>query len=87
MKRRTFIAALGVAAVCPLVARAQQAPPMRRIGWLDPAPETDPGVPARVAAVQQGLERAGWTIGRNLTIEYRWGSSTSNGPGAPAQNS
>ena len=75
MRRREFIALVGgAAAAWPLTARAQQGERMRRIGWLDPAPETDPGVQARVTTVQQGLERAGWMIGRNLAIDYRWGA-------------
>jgi hypothetical protein len=35
MKRRTFIAGLGGAVACPLVARAQQPERMRRIGMPD----------------------------------------------------
>jgi putative tryptophan/tyrosine transport system substrate-binding protein len=58
----------------PLGAHAQQAERMRRIGWLDLVPETDPGAQARVKIVQQGLEKLGWTVGRNLQIDYRWGA-------------
>ena len=76
MRRRDFLGVLGGAAsVFPLAARAQHSERMRRMGWLDPAPETDPGVQARMTTVRQGLERAGWTIGRNLEIDYRWGVS------------
>jgi putative ABC transport system substrate-binding protein len=75
MQRREFITLLGGAASLPLVARAQHSERMRRIGWLDPAPESDPGVQARMRTVRQELERAGWTIGRNLEIDYRWGTS------------
>jgi putative ABC transport system substrate-binding protein len=74
LKRRECIALLGSAAAAwPLAGHAQQGERIRRIGWLDPAPETDPGVPVRKAVVQQGLERTGWSIGRNLAIDYRWG--------------
>jgi ABC-type uncharacterized transport system substrate-binding protein len=31
--------------------------------------------PARLAAFAQGLQELGWTIGRNLRIDYRWGAS------------
>jgi putative tryptophan/tyrosine transport system substrate-binding protein len=76
MKRREFLGALGSAAVTwPATVRAQHSERMRRIGWLDPAPENDPGVQARIGTVRQELERAGWTIGRNLEIDYRWGTS------------
>src|SRR2546421_10601740 len=73
MRRRVFIA--GVAAALPLAARAQHSERIRRMGWLDPAPEIDPGVQARMSIVRQGLERAGWKIGHNLEIDYRWGVS------------
>jgi len=73
-RRREFITVLSSAVALPFTALAQQGERMRRVGWIDPAPETDSAVAARVATVQQGLERAGWTIGRNLAIEYRWGA-------------
>jgi putative tryptophan/tyrosine transport system substrate-binding protein len=71
--RREFIVLLGGAVACPIAARAQQSERVRRIGWLDPAPETDPGVQARKTVVQQSLERMGWSVGRNLAIDYRGG--------------
>jgi putative ABC transport system substrate-binding protein len=74
MRRREFIKALAGSAVArPLAARAQQPDRMRRIGWLDNGQPDDPAVQARTAAVRQELERLGWVIGRNLTIEHRWG--------------
>lgn len=74
MKRREFMALLGGAAAWPLAARAQPSNRMRRIAWLDLVPESDPGAQARVTIVRQGLEKLGWTIGRNLAIDYRWGA-------------
>jgi putative ABC transport system substrate-binding protein len=71
MRRRKFITLLGGAATWPLAARAQQAERVRRIGWLDLVPESDPGAQARATIVRQGLEKLGWTVGRNLAIEYR----------------
>ena len=56
----------------PLAVRAQQAQRMRRIGLLLPASATDPEFQARVGAFLQGLQEAGWSIGRNAQIEYRW---------------
>jgi putative ABC transport system substrate-binding protein len=72
MRRREFIAGLAGAATWPLAARAQQAQRMRRIGLLLPASATDPEFQARIGAFLQGLQEAGWSIGRNVQIEYRW---------------
>jgi putative ABC transport system substrate-binding protein len=76
MQRRDFILKMmaGSAAGWSLAARAQQPERTRRIGWLDLVPESDPGAQARVTVVRQGLEKLGWSIGRNLTIDYRWGA-------------
>ena len=76
MKRREFITLLGGAAAWPLGARAQQAERMRRIGVLMSTAVDDPQDPARLAAFAQGLQELGWTIGRNLRIDYRWGASS-----------
>jgi putative ABC transport system substrate-binding protein len=73
MKRREFITIIAGAAAWPLAARAQQsAMPVRRLGVLLSASETDPEGQARVAALRQGLQESGWSEGRNLKIDYRW---------------
>ena len=73
MRRREFITLLGGAGVVwPLAARAQQGERMRRIGVLNNIAADDPDAPVRVAALAQGLQELGWTIGRSLRIEYRW---------------
>jgi len=46
---------------------------MRRIGILIAQAEGDPEGQVRIAAFLQGLQQLGWIVGRNLTIEYRWG--------------
>jgi putative ABC transport system substrate-binding protein len=74
--RRSFIAFLGGAAAWPLAVRAQQPRPVRRVGFLVSAfPPDDPELQARNAAFLQGLEALGWSVGRNLRIDYRWGLS------------
>ena len=77
MRRREFITLLGgAAAAWPLAARAQQQPErMRRIGVLIGTVETDPESQARVAAFEQGLHALGWIVGRNVRIDFRFGSA------------
>ena len=72
MRRREFIALLGGAATSPLTARAQQPSGMQRIGVLINLAADDPESAARITAFAQGLEEFGWTVGRNVRIDYRW---------------
>ncbi|HKF07696.1 MAG TPA: ABC transporter substrate-binding protein [Xanthobacteraceae bacterium] len=72
MRRREFITLLGGAAAWPLAARAQQGERMRRIGVLLPAASNDAEFQARMEAFQQGLQQAGWSIGRNVQLDIRW---------------
>jgi putative ABC transport system substrate-binding protein len=73
--RREFITLLGGAvATWPLTARAQRGEPMRRIGVLTPLAADDPETQARNAAFLQGLQELGWTVGRNVQLDYRWGA-------------
>jgi putative tryptophan/tyrosine transport system substrate-binding protein len=75
VKRRTFIAMLGGAAVSwPLAARAQQAERVRRIGLLMGVADDREGQD-RVTALKQGLQELGWTDGRNIQIETRFGGA------------
>src|SRR5262249_20743797 len=72
--RRQFITLLGSAAAWPLAARAQRAERMRRIGVLMNLAADDPEGQARLAAFLQGLQQAGWSVGGNIRIDYRWGA-------------
>ena len=79
MRRREFITLLGgTAAAWPLAARAQQRERMRRIGVLVSLPADDPQAQARNAAFLQGLQQLGWTVGRNVTIDFRWGAGNAD---------
>ena len=71
MRRREFIAGLGSAVTWPLAARGQQAQRVRRVGVLmfqGAFAQSD------VVTFQQTMLELGWTEGRNLTIDYRWGA-------------
>ena len=72
MRRRDFIAGLGGAAAWPVVARAQQGEQVRRIGVLSNLPADDPEALRRLAAFKQGLQELGWTVDRNVRIDYCW---------------
>jgi putative ABC transport system substrate-binding protein len=73
MKRREFIALVGGAAAgWPHAARAQQRDSMRRIGVLVGLAEGDPETKARFTKLQEGLERLGWSEGRNVRFDYRF---------------
>jgi putative tryptophan/tyrosine transport system substrate-binding protein len=74
MKRRALIALLAGTAAWPLVARAQQPERMRRIGVLSALAVDDPEGQARIAAFLRELQQLGWSEGRNIQIEYRWGT-------------
>jgi putative ABC transport system substrate-binding protein len=80
MRRRDFIKTIvgSAAAAWPLAARAQQPDRMRRIGVLMNLAADDPEAPARVAAFAQGLQESGWTMGRNVRIDYRWGAGVAD---------
>ena len=76
MKRRKFITLLGGAAVAwPLAARAQQSERPRRVGVLMNVAADDPLSTLRVSAFAQAMQELGWTVGRNLRIDYRWGQA------------
>jgi putative ABC transport system substrate-binding protein len=73
MRRRDFIKVIGgAAATWPVVAWAQQANSVRRMGVLMGFPEGDLHAQAYVLAMRQKLESLGWVESRNIRIDYRW---------------
>ena len=75
MKRREVITLLGGAAAWPLAAHAQQPERMRRIGVLMAFAESNLEGQANVAAFRDGLQKLGWTEGRNIRIDTRWAAA------------
>ena len=73
MRRREFIAGFAGAAAWPLAARAQQGERVRRIGVLLPGDENDPAATLLISAFTQALAGLGWTEGRNVRMDVRWG--------------
>jgi putative tryptophan/tyrosine transport system substrate-binding protein len=69
-QRRKFITLFGA---WPIAARAQQPERMRRIGVLMNRAADSPEAQARLAAFQQALQQLGWSDGRNVRIDIRWG--------------
>jgi putative ABC transport system substrate-binding protein len=79
LRRRRFITLLGgAAAAWPLAARGQQAERVRRIGVLMNLASDDAEGQARLAAFHQGLQQLGWTVGRNVQIDYRWSAGNAD---------
>ena len=72
MRRREFLGVLSGAAAWPVVARAQQPERMRHIGMLSSLAEDDPDAKARLATLRQGLEKRGWSEGRNVRLNIRY---------------
>ena len=73
MRRRGFITLIGGAvAAWPIMVRGQPTEPMRRVGVLSPWAATDAEGQQRVAAFAQTLQQLGWTVGRNVRIDYRF---------------
>jgi putative tryptophan/tyrosine transport system substrate-binding protein len=74
MKRREFITLVsGAAAGWPLAVNGQQSGQMRRIGYLTPGRD-DQRNRAWIATFERRLHELGWTIGRDLQINYRFGA-------------
>jgi len=72
IRRREFITLFGGVAAWALDAHAQQREQVRRIGVLMNLAPDDAEGQARIAAFTQGLQEAGWVVGRNVRIDIRW---------------
>jgi putative tryptophan/tyrosine transport system substrate-binding protein len=76
MRRRDFIQVIaGSAAAWPLATGAQQDDRVRRIGFLDPTAENDPETQTLIGEFTQRLRELGWTSGRNVQIDFRFGGA------------
>jgi putative ABC transport system substrate-binding protein len=74
VRRRDFIALAGGLTAWPLVARAQQDNRVRHIGVFMNLPEGDPDGTHWIAALLKSLDEFGWTEGRNIRLDLRWGA-------------
>jgi putative ABC transport system substrate-binding protein len=76
MWRRDFIKVIvGLAAARPIVARAQHDDRVRRIGFLSVVAQSDPEIQASIKQLTQRLQELGWTSGRNVQIDFRFGGA------------
>ena len=85
MRRREFIAGLGVAA-WPMAARSQQRERMRRVGILLPFPKSHADMQARVRAFQEELAKLGWSEGKNVQFNENWATDNMDLVRATAAN-
>src|ERR1700688_1045226 len=73
MRRRQFVAGLGITAIWPLAARAQKVPV---VGFLSSrSPDEAAG---HTNAFRRGLEEMGFVEGRSVAVEYRWAKGDYN---------
>src|SRR5262249_55422061 len=75
MRRRDFVRLMGGIAAWPVAAPAQQGERMRRGGGVVDLAAGGPEGQSRLAAFLQGLQEAGWAVGRNVAIEVRWAAA------------
>src|SRR3974390_2953489 len=85
MRRREFIKVIAGSAAWPLVVRAQQPERVRRIGVLQPQPESESAFRDWRMLFTSRLRELGWTDGENLQINYRFGTGEAMSLGAMAK--
>jgi putative tryptophan/tyrosine transport system substrate-binding protein len=83
MQRRSFITLLGGAAAAAAPARLHTGPALgaervQRVGLFFNQTADDPASQVRIAVFVQKLQELGWTVGRNLRIEFRWSAGNAN---------
>src|SRR5258708_5354603 len=78
MRRREFITLVGGAAVWPLAADAQPPQRVRRIGLPQSQQANYEVAQICLFPFAQALQELGWTIGRNVRVDYRWGAGDSD---------
>jgi putative ABC transport system substrate-binding protein len=76
MRRREFITLAGALAIAvwPLELRAQRPDRVRRVGVLTDLVDSDRDAQSWISTLRQQLDRSGWSDGRNLRVEVRWGA-------------
>jgi putative ABC transport system substrate-binding protein len=76
VRRREFIALLGGTAATLVLSLPLRAQPerMRHVGVFLPTAAGDAQSMSYISALLQELQRLGWTDGRNVRIEFRWGA-------------
>jgi putative ABC transport system substrate-binding protein len=78
VRRREFVTLLGgAAAAWPLAARAQRDERVRRVGVLMGIANNADGQ-ARIAVLQDELQKLGWAVGRNVNFDIRWAAGDPN---------
>jgi hypothetical protein len=75
IRRRELLAALGGAAVWPVMALARQSDRVRRLGVLISLAEDDPQGQQQAQTLLQSLQELGWKRGTNLEVDLRWGAT------------
>jgi putative ABC transport system substrate-binding protein len=79
MRRREFISLVGGAAAWPIAVRAQQPEGLRRVGILVNLGPNDANAQANLATFLHSFKQLGWTDGKNVRIETRWGGGHASG--------
>ena len=74
MRRRDFLIGAGITG-WPFCASAQPAPRVRHVAVLLGIAENDPETEARLRAFHEGLAELGWMEGRNVKVDYRFGTA------------
>jgi len=78
MRRRDFIATIGGTALMRVVAHAQQTEQWPRVAIFLPATIDDAPFQPRITAFHEGLQQAGWAVGRNIRIDTHWATANAS---------